>query len=254
MKLILGVLVPVLSLVVSSAMAESFIFGGNANGLAGQESASLTDVGFQLSLQAGPAGAVFNESDSDGMGIDSRGIEGVTDGGSVGDPDKFNIIDGTAPVSGQGEFVTFSFDTPGVIETLLFDGLKDETLEYFTLEFPDASVVTFFDAQAELRLTDQGFQLSDLGVPNPTLASDDEDDFPMVEYAFAAGEQFKVTYGQIDFASVLPGYLPATGGLGNGARFQGIVVRPIPEPATALLGLLAGALAVTARRYRRVRE
>lgn len=250
MKSVRWVAMIVLIFASNDASAEGFIFGSNANGLAGLADATLDDGGFQVSLEAGPMGAVFNESDSDGLGIDSRGIDGVSDGGSVGDPDKLNIVDGTAPVSGQGEFVTFSFNAPGVLEMLLFDGMKDETLEYFTIEFPDASVVTLFDSQVGVRLTDQGFQLSDLGVPNPTLAPAEDDDYPAIEYPFAAGEQFTLTYGQIEFASELPGYVPTTGGSGNGARFEGIVVRVIPEPTSVALSLAAVACSLLARRSR----
>ena len=229
------------------SMAESFVLGSNANGIAGLASATINQGSFELSLEAGPTGAVFNESDSDGAGINTRGISGVIDGGASGDPDKFNIIDGAAAVSGTGEFAIFSFDQPGVLETLLFDGLKDETLEYFTVEFRNSSIVTFFDSQVESRLADQGFLLSDLGVPNPTIAPTEDDDYEDVEYAFAAGEQFKVTYGQIDFTNVLPGYVPVGGGSGNGARFQGVVVRAIPEPSALVLSVIVLHLGLLAR-------
>ncbi len=249
MRFLVGLVAIALSCCSHSCWAGNFTFGSDANGLAGLADATIIEQGgFALNLQAGPTGAVFNESDSDGLGINTRGIADVDDGGGGGDPDKFNIIDGTAAVSGQGEFVVFSFEQAGVVESLLFDGLKDETLEYFSIEFPNAMVVTVFDSQVEQRLTDQGFQLSDLGVPNPTLAPNEEDDFEVVEYAFEAGQEFKLTYGEVDFTNVLPGYVPVAGGVGNGARFQGIVVRAIPEPSTAVLALAATLLAAVAHR------
>lgn len=249
MKTVSCALLLAISLLVEPLSAASFQFGRNANGLTGLANATLSDGGFDLQLEVGPDGALFNENESAGLGVDTSGIEGVTDGGSVGDRGKINIIDGTAPVSGTGEFVTFSFDKAGILETLLFDGVKDETLEYFTVEFPDAAVVTFFDSQTVLRLTNQGFTLADLGVPNPTIAPTEDDDFEAVDYAFSAGEQFTVTYGEIDFNAVLPGYVPRTGGAGNGARFEGIVVRAIPEPSAATLACFA-AVCFAARELR----
>lgn len=245
MKTVFCAVLLAISVLVTPLSAASFQFGRNANGLTGLANATLSDGGFDLQLQVGPDGALFNENESAGLGVDTSGIDGVTDGGSVGDRGKINLIDGTAPVSGTGEFVTFSFDQAGILETLLFDGVKDETLEYFTVEFPDASAVTFFDSQTVLRLTDQGFTLADLGVPNPTIAPTEDDDFELINYPFSAGEQFRVVYGEIDFGTVLPGYVPRTGGAGNGARFEGIVVRPIPEPACVTLACVAAVCFVT---------
>lgn len=239
MKTVFCAVLLAISVLVEPLSAASFQFGRNANGLTGLANATLSNDGFDLQLKVGPDGALFNENESAGLGVDTSGIDGVTDGGSVGDRGKINIIDGIAAVSGIGEFVTFSFDQPGILETLLFDGVKDETLEYFTIEFPGASVVTFFDSQTVLRLTDQGFTLADLDVPNPTIAPTEDDDYEAIDYPFAADEEFTVTYGEIDFGTVLPGYVPRTGGAGNGARFEGIVVRAIPEPACVTLVCVA---------------
>ena len=233
------------------ALAELFLLGADANGITGSANASLTTGVFQMDVGAVPQGAVFNELDSEGLGIDTSGIAGVTDGGSSGDPRKFNIIDGTAAVSGMGETVTFSFAQNGILRSLLFDGLKDETLEYFSIEFPDASVISFFDFETELRLNQQGFQLSQLGVPNPTLADDSSDDFIGLGYIFLAGEEFTITYGEIDYTNVIPGYDPlGSQKLGNGARLSGIEVTPVPEPTTALLGLLPVLVLLSCKRFR----
>ena len=32
--------------------------------------------------------------------------------------------------------------------------------------------------------------------------------------------EFTLTYGEIDFTNVVPGYVPVTGSSGNGARFE----------------------------------
>mgnify|MGYP001813834937 CR=1 FL=1 len=215
--------------------AESFIFGNNSNGLVSLPSATLISGASQIYLEPVHPGAISNESDSDGLGIDTSNIANVLDGGSLGDPSKFNIIDGTSSVSGEGEAIKFSFNHDGILQNLFFDGLKDETLEYFSIEFPDATTISFFDFEVELRLNNQSYQLSDLGVPQPTLANDASDDFIGLNYSFHTGEEFTITYREIDFVNALPGYTPTVGGFGNGARFQGLEVIVVPEPSSIVL-------------------
>ena len=222
----------------TGAQAESFLFGENANGVTGQTAASLDSGPFRLELAADPPGAVLDEQDDEGLGIDTSSLMDVSDGGGTGDPRKFNLIDGNSPVSGQGESVEFSFQRRGILKDLLFDGMKDETLEYFSIAFPDASIITFFDFEAEFRLNQQSFQLAELGVANPTLAADASDDLIGVNYHFEAGEEFQITYGEIDYRNVLPGYEPlGSQKFGNGARLEGIVV-VVPEPACVTLSLV----------------
>ena len=132
-----------------------------------------------------------------------------------------------------------------MLTELLFDGLKDETLEYFSIELPDSTVLSFFDFEVEMRLNDQGFQLADLGVPNVTQADDASDDLTGLSVPFAAGDRITITYGEIDFTNVLPGYVPLVGGVGNGSRFEGVSI--VPEPASLLLGGLSLALLVLSR-------
>lgn len=176
------------------------------------------------------------------MGIDTSQLAGVTDGGSAGDTTKFNSIDGTNPVSGSGEALTFSFDHAGVLKTLLFDGVKDETLEYVSLTLPNGTQLTIFDSQTEYRLNLQGFHLTDLQVPNPVQAQTEDDDLTGINFSFLAGEVFTLTYGEGDYDDV-PGYstfpnIPEAPNIpGNGALLQGVVVA-VPEPCSALLGSL----------------
>ena len=113
---------------------------------------------------------------------------------------------------------------------------------------------SLFDFEVELRLNPQGFQLSDLAVPNPTLADDSSDNVSGLAIPFAAGQIFTLTYGEIDYdGAVLPGYFPAddhgqpTGDLPNGARFQGPVVNAIPEPASILFACWAFSVVSLAR-------
>ncbi len=236
---------------VNSARAGSFIFASNANGLTGSANATLVGSDIDLTIAVGAAGAVLNESDSDGMGIDSTGIAGVTDSSSS----KLNVLGGVS--AGQGESLTFSFSHDGVLDGLLFDGLKDEPLEYFSLELPGGSVLSLFDFEVEMRLNHQGFNLSDMGVPNPTQADGPNDDFSGLAIPFSAGEVFTLTYGEVDYdGSVLPGYYPAdnnlnpTGDLPNGARFQGVQATAVPEPGALVLCVI-GSTAFLAMRRRR---
>lgn len=231
----------------NNSRAGDFVFANSTSGLTGLVSSTLIESDIQLSIAVGATGAVFDESNSDGLGIDSSGISGALDANSS----KFNVLGGT----GQGESLTFSFSENGILDKLGFDGLKDEPLEYFSLELPNGSVLSLFDFEVEMRLNDQGFQLSDLGVPNPTMSDGHSDDFSGLAIPFAAGEIFKLTYGEIDYdGSVLPGYYPAddnlipTGDIANGSRFEGISATVVPEPGSLTLALLAGCSVLRRRR------
>lgn len=251
------------------AHAASFLFGTNAGGadgvIYGQEdrsSATLIRGQFTATFNAAPAGALLDDRDAQGLGIDTSPLPDVSDGGSVGESTKFNIIDGTNPVSGHGESLTFSFDHAGVLKTLLFDGVKDETLEYFSVTFPDSSMLTIFDSQTSFRLQAQGqetidYELADLQVPNPVQAQTEDDDLTDINYPFSAGEVFTITYGEGDY-SLIPDYhtnpdFPQfPNAVGNGARFQGVVVA-VPEPMTLVSFLVAAAQAVLQLRRRKPR-
>lgn len=222
----------------SAEASTTFQFRGNLNTDAGQTvtglaTAAVTTGGFTATLEASPSGAVLDESDNRGLGIDSAPIPGVSDG----DNQRLNVLGGTGPLAGERESVTLSFDRSGVITDLFFDGVKDETLEYFTVTMPDASFINFFDFEAEFRLNQQGFVLADLGLANIVLAGDDEDDLRGVALPFGPGDEFTIAYGEIDFVNLLPGYVPLEGGSGNGARFAGVTV--IPEAGCLALACAA---------------
>jgi hypothetical protein len=215
---------------------ETLIFEDNLHALTGQTSTAVTVGGFVGSLNAGPPGATFNENDRAGLGIDNRPVAGSTaDTGINRGATKFNIIGGSGPLAGSAEFITFSFNRSGVLQDLLFDGLKDESLEFFELLLPSGVKRTIFDSQTLAKLTDQGFDLADLQVMNPVLCQDEEDDLYDLNYRFAAGEVFTLTYGEVDFNSLLPGYVPVVDQVPNGARLQGLAV--IPEPTTTMLAM-----------------
>lgn len=232
----------------NNSWAANYDFGNNANGLSGLASSTLAQEGTNLNLAVVTAGATLNEDNSDGLGIDSNNIPGTVDSSGS----KLNVLGGT--LAGIRESLTFSFDKPGILDLLRFDGLKDEPLEYFSLETPSGTVLSLFDFEVELRLNDQGFQLSDLGVANPVQADGPSDDFSGLAIPFAAGEIFTLSYGEIDYdGSVLPGYYPAdnalnpTNDLPNGARFEGLGYSVVPEPNSLAL-LVLGALAACKRK------
>ena len=230
----------------SRLLAASFLFGssGVSNSLVGLSDGSASVDGVVMALSAGPSGALLDDTDSQGLGIDARSLPGALDGTS-GDRTKFNILEGTNNSTSPGESVSFSFNRAGILQDILFDGVKDETLEYFSLTFPNGTTMTIFDSQAEFRLNLQGFHLSDLNVPNPIECQLEDDDLTGISYPFQAGEVFTLTYGEGNYEDI-PGYrtnpsFPSQfpNSVGNGARLQGIVVNPIPEPPTILIGLLA---------------
>ena len=235
----------------SAVEGTSFLFGTNGGGLngvyGGQSTASISVAGTTGTFVAGPPGAILDDSDAQGLGIDSSPIPGIDDVGNS--KAKFTIVRDTNSVptlAGQGESLSFSFDRPGVLESLLFDGVKDETLEYFQLTFPNGEQITIFDSQAEFRLDLQGYHLSDLQVPNPIECQFEDDDLTGINYSYLAGEVFTLTYGEGDYSLVPdyktdPRFPQFPNARGDGARLQGIVVTSVPEPASCVLLVIASA-------------
>ncbi len=219
----------------SQATAATVILGNNVHGLTGLTTGTIAADLFTATIAAGPLGALLNETNDQGLGIDNRLAAGATaDSGSTRGITKINIIGGSGPLAGTAEFVTLSFDRPGVLQHLLFDGVKDETLEFFAITLPNGQVLSVFDSQAQEKLNDQNFDLADLQVANPILCPDEEDDLYDLNYRFEAGAVFKITYGEVDYGTLLPGYVPVVNDLPNGSRFQGFSV--VPEPSALVLG------------------
>lgn len=252
--LFLAMLAGIVILPSRSTWGESFLYGSAVGGNEGVISAQLdrsstllNEGAFAMALQAHPAGAQLDDRDSQGLGIDTSALAGVTDNQSTSGTTKLNLIDGSNSLSGQPESLSFSFDRPGILKSLFFDGVKDETLEYFLLVFPDGSEITLFDSQTDFRLGVQGYQLADLNVPNPVEFQKEDDDLTEIDYVFKAGETFTLTYGEADYSEVPdystnPQFPNFPNAVGNGARFQGVVVESIPEPTTAVLLLLVAVL------------
>jgi hypothetical protein len=219
----------VFSAVGSPAFAASFLFGLEAQGVSGLSSKTLTHDGISMSFAVGAnlPGAVFNESDWRGVTIDSSAVAGATDieGGS-----KINLLAGPVVT----ESLTFSFDKAGVIDDVFFDGITDDALEFFRLESTGGYLATFFDFEIPA-IVDVGL----ITEPNIEFIYTDavlNDDRLAINIPFQAGEVFTLLYGQVD------SLLPHGAQRGNGARFGGVNVHAVPEPAAAVL-LTLGALA-----------
>jgi hypothetical protein len=218
-----------------------FPFGGNQAGIDGLAAGATTREGLTMAVTAGPAGAVFLERGTQGMGVDSRGVPGAT-GDEI---DKFSLVRGVSAPGGSGEWMTFSFDQPGVLTRLNFDGVKDESLEHFVLTSESGLRLTLFDSAANTTIPGAVDAAVAAGVvTGPVVylleinaAVDDE--VNNLAIPFAAGERFTLTYGELypRFNSTLPG---------NGARLQGIGVELVPEPGAA--ALVATACLLVARR------
>jgi hypothetical protein len=226
-------------LVGGSTRAASLVLGNNANGLTGQVGpALLSREGVTLTITQTLAGAKFDESGK-GVGVDARGTAaGVLENTSLGGPDKLNLQQSlgpltafTAPAVFYGESLQFGFDQVGTITALMFDGVKDESFEFFRLESSTRGVLhSFFDAEIGLRITDPAL----LTVPSKLLLSDaivsGNDDRAGLAIPVAPGEVFTLTYGEF---VVTPNMLRPGNSLleGNGARWEGVVFTPVPEPA-----------------------
>ena len=198
-----------------------FSFGGGQNGLVDAPTASLSDGGFTLSIDPQPAGALLNERGRSGLGINSQGINGAVDSGGAGSSIDFNILGGAPGLNGLGESISFRFDRGGFLTELDFDGVKDESFEFFRLQSTGVDI-TFFDSMADPQVVsapgDVVFLQEEVG--NQLV----DDRSPKLAVPFAAGQTFTLTFGELP-----------DGTAANGARLQSITVDAIPEPTTGLL-------------------
>ncbi len=200
-------LIAVLTLLLAYELsAATFVFNSSTNSMNGLAVTSLTDDGFTMTLAAGPAGAVLDDVDAQGLGINSRGIPGAVDD----DATKFNVIEGTSPVSGQGESAEFSFDRAGILTALDFDGVKDELFEYFRLDTGSGEPIYFFDSMAD----PAGINVDGMVIFLQESATLD-DEISGLSIPFSAGQVLTLSYGQL--------------GAGNGSRWEGLTVA-VPEP------------------------
>jgi hypothetical protein len=225
------------------ARGETFRFGRGINGFDNTPSATLVQGDVEMTLAPFTPGAVMTEVSSAGMGINTQPVVGSADPTHA----VFNLIGGDGPLAGSGEALVFSFNRPGVLTGIDFDGIKDELLEYFLLESESGVAVYFFDSTANMP------DVPNLVHPEPLNAaigagviSGDvvllwevdglyDDEVYGLSIPFAAGEQFTLTFG-----AVPP---PFSQGASNGARLQGITISTVPEPAMGMFAA-AGAIAL----------
>jgi hypothetical protein len=213
-----------------AAHGEKFVFGFAANDLNGLASKSLTNGEFTMQVSAGPAGGLLYESNgAPGLGIGTSGVI-VTDG-------EHTVFDMGS--TGAAEFIQFSFDRPGVLTGLDFDGVKDENYEYFLLQTATSPDLYFFDS-FENSTANPGL----INVPGQVIFLQEfhgpDDAVTDLGISFAAGQPFKLTYGQLN-----------VGLTGNGARLQSISVGIVPEPSTPVLTMLATIAVLSLRRRER---
>ncbi|MGD9721253.1 MAG: hypothetical protein AB7O59_08595 [Pirellulales bacterium] len=238
----IGSLMIVVALLASAAEAETFTFGFDANNLNGTPSTTLTAGAFSMDLAAGPAGSGLWETNSIfGMGVDSEAVLGPG-----GLPARFDRINGTS------EYIEFSFGQSGILTGLNFDGVKDESLEYFLLESTGVHV-NFFDSFANTTIpgaVDNALLQGAITGGVVYLLENGTYDDETIDLAipFVAGQIFRLSYQEVG------------GGLGaqyeptiapNGARLQGISV--VPEPGAwklfAVGALLFAWVTLTRRRF-----
>ncbi len=231
----------------ADSRAAQFVFGQNANGLTGQSSpTSVTDSGVTLSVASNVAGATFNETGK-GLGLDSRLAtpNNLVETSNFGGADRLNLQElvGDLAQFGEsttffGESLSFSFDRAGTINELYFDGVKDESFEFFRLETPNGQVYSFFDAEIGLRISDVAL----IDEPNLTLLNaaviSNDDDVRGLSIPFAAGDAFRLVYGEF----IVPSDLlrpTARQTAGNGARWEGVGVTTVPEPSSIAIVVVA---------------
>jgi len=215
-----------------SLQAATFRFGLDANDLRGVPTAELGSAGVVMQLAAGPPGSTLWETGSSlGLGVDSRDVLGP--GGQF----RFDRI------SGISEYIEFSFDQEGMLTGLSFEGVKDESLEYFLLE-TDGKRFNFFDSAANITIPgaiDNALALEALSGTVIYLLETDlyNDEVIDLSIPFSAGQVFRLTYMELG-GGLGPLYEPI--GTPNGARLQSITVSAVPEPRAEILMAAAAVL------------
>jgi hypothetical protein len=230
--------------------AATWTFGSDMNGLTDVSSKAFAPVdAFEMTLSVhNPAGARFFEGGANGVTVNSTGLSGITD---VEGADKINLLMVGGVPAATAEAVEFSFDKPGVLTGIDFDGVKDEALEYFVLTSSAGVRINFFDSFANTSIPGavddaiaSGAVTGDVVYLLETGVLDDE--AQGLRIPFAAGQQFVVTYAELA-AVAHPAYEP-----GNGARLQGITVESVPEPGAILMTITAATLTYGLARPTRV--
>jgi hypothetical protein len=238
----------------TTARAATFPFGNNVHGLnaaPGPASHTFTSGEFNLQMSAGPAGAVLRETNGPaGLGVDSSALAPQTTDNLAF---SLSVLGGSGEYAGSGEYVEFSFDRPGILTGLNFDGVKDELLEYILLETAGGRRIFFFDSSANMPDVVHPIYQHPLDAAVMANQIDGEvvllwevvglynDEVYDLNIPFSAGQRFRLTFG-----AVAP---PFAQGPSNGATLQGITVAAVPEPGSgAILVVLSVGTAVGLRR------
>ena len=225
--LLIGCLV-VAGLTSLDARGETFVFGsGSQNNINGAASASLTKGAFTMQLLPALSGSLLSEVSSAGMGINSTPVAGTDDG----QPSLFNVLGGSGPLAGTGEGLQFSFLQPGVLTGINFDGVKDESLEYFILESPGREPAEFFRFGRE-----HDDSRCRRPVPLPTVRLRAASFIcsksirqSMTRRRICTFRSLPASRFTLTFRSLGPTYHPLVAS--NGARLQGVTVQAVPEPS-----------------------
>ena len=228
----------------SEMSAAEFRFGRNEAGVGGLTTAAVIADGVTLSIAAGPAGAVLDARGFGGLGVTSRDLAGV----SGGEVDKFDVIAGSSAFTGQGEFVELVFDVAGSVTAIDFDGVKDESFEYFVVTTESGRRINFFDSAANTTVPGAvDAAIGDGALVGDVLylleAATFDDEIFGLAIPVAAGETMTITYAELSSA-----YGPIA--TPNGAKIQGFVFQPLPAPSAVILATYAAALAARRRRPR----
>jgi len=202
--------------------AAFFDFGGGRSGVLNAPSAAITKDGLTLNLLPTIPGSLLNEQASAGLGVNSQNLPDANDDSPTASRVDINVLGGTGPLAGLGEGVEFSFDRPGVLTEIDFDGVKDESLEYFRLESAGGLDLFFFDSAANPGAIDVPGRVVFLQEEEGNSFIDDKT-FPLA-IPFAAGQAFTLTFGTLPSAEAA-----------NGARLQSLTAVAVPEPAAWLL-------------------
>lgn len=240
---------------ISNAMpsrCETFTFGGFVggmlrNGLDGGEEDThfqITEGAFTLSIEAGPTGARLSETAS-GSGLGIAGAH-ARDGAIDVLPNSINVLQGA--LDGVSEFFRFSFSRAGILTGINFDGISDDSLEFFVMESPGKVPVYFFDLDANHTVPGAVDEAIRQGVVRghvvyllddpPGTPDDLNDEIYNLRIPFSAGQVFTMTYGAL--TGLGAPYEPVE--TPRDARFQQFVVQAVPEPAGWLLLVIAGVL------------
>jgi hypothetical protein len=173
-----------------------------------------------------PANAVFYEG-GDGLSINSTGIAQITDQDGAA---KINMVTVNGLPKAAAESIAFSFNKSGVLTGIDFDGVKDESLEYFVLTSTSGTRINFFDSFANASIPGAVSNAAGMGIVTGEIVylmenAQFDDEAQGLRIPFTAGQQFVIAYAE------LPPVAHIEYQAGDGSRLQGISAELVPEPS-----------------------